>query len=109
MLSTAGDMQCDAVIVGSGLGGSPFAYGLARRGFSVSVVDEGEQILHRERDLARIHVHRFADKPNLSGLAKFYGASMYRLREMDCRDTEMEAGIFSRAANRVRRSRAVLL
>jgi choline dehydrogenase-like flavoprotein len=87
------DLSCDAIVVGAGLGGSSFAYGLSRRGFTVLVIDEGQPIQHGGRDLSPIHVANFAEKPHIGGLSKFYGASMYRLREMDFQPFEMEAGI----------------
>jgi choline dehydrogenase-like flavoprotein len=87
------DLNCDAVVIGTGLGGSSFAYGLSRRGFSVVVVDEGKPIQPDPHDLSPIHVARFGEKPYIGGLSKFYGAAMYRLREMDFRPVQMEAGI----------------
>jgi choline dehydrogenase-like flavoprotein len=87
------DLSCDAVVVGTGLGGSSFAYGLSRRGFTVLVIDEGEPIQHTGRDLAPVHVYNFGEKPYIGGLSKFYGAAMYRLRAMDFEAVQMEAGI----------------
>jgi choline dehydrogenase-like flavoprotein len=92
-VSTNKDLSCDAVVVGTGLGGSSFAYELSRHGFTVVVVDEGEPIRHTAKDLSPVHVYKFGDKPYIGGLTKFYGASMYRLREIDFRPTVMEAGI----------------
>jgi choline dehydrogenase-like flavoprotein len=87
------DLSCDAVVVGTGLGGSSFAYGLSLRGFTVLVIDKGEAIERGGRDLSPIHVYKFGEKPYIGGLSKFYGAAMYRLREMDFQPFEMEAGI----------------
>lgn len=81
------------MVVGTGLGGSTFAYGLSRHGLNVIVVDEGESIRHDRSDLSPVHVYKFGEKPAIGGLTKYYGASMYRLREMDFRSVEMEAGI----------------
>lgn len=91
-MSTRSDISCDAVVIGSGLGGSTFAHALARRGLAVVVVDATEPIRHHGPDLAPVHIVHFGDRPYVGGLTKFYGASMYRLREMDFRPTEMEAG-----------------
>jgi len=87
------DLSCDAVVVGTGLGGSTFAYGLSRRGLSVVVIDEGEPIRHGSSDLTPVHVDTFGEKPAIGGLTKYYGASMYRLRESDFQQVEMEAGV----------------
>ena len=86
------DLSCDAVVVGTGMGGSTFAYGLAQRGFSVIAVDNALPIRHTSSDLSPIHVFQFGNSPRVGGLTKFFGASMYRLREMDFRRTEMESG-----------------
>jgi choline dehydrogenase-like flavoprotein len=87
------DLSCDAVVVGTGLGGSTFAYGLSQRGLNVIVVDEGEAIRHDRSDLSPVHVYKFGKKPAIGGLTKYYGASMYRLRERDFQSVEMEAGL----------------
>lgn len=87
------DLSCDAVVVGTGLGGSSFAYALSRRGFTVVVLDEGQPIERGKSDLSPVHVHTFGDKPYIGGLSKFYGAAMYRLREIDFQPVEMEAGL----------------
>ena len=87
------NLSCDAIVVGTGLGGSSFAYGLSRHGFRVVVVDEGQPIQHHGADLSPVHVNKFADKPYIGGLSKFYGAAMYRLREIDFLSVEMEAGV----------------
>lgn len=87
------DISCDAVVIGSGPGGSSFAYGLSQRGLTVVVIDEGEPIRHDGADLSPVHFYKFGDRPHIGGMTKFYGASMYRLREMDFRPIEMEAGI----------------
>jgi choline dehydrogenase-like flavoprotein len=88
-----GNITCDAVVIGSGLGGSSFAYGLAMRGLDVVVLDEGESIRHDGADLSPVHIARLGHKPYLGGLTKFYGASMYRLRELDFHATELESGV----------------
>jgi choline dehydrogenase-like flavoprotein len=87
------DLSCEAVVVGTGLGGSSFAYGLSRRGFTTIIVDEGETIRTESADRSPIHYTAFGDKRYVGGLSKFYGASMYRLRQSDFAPTEMEAGV----------------
>jgi choline dehydrogenase-like flavoprotein len=87
------DLSCDAVIVGTGLGGSTFAYGLARRGFKVLVVEQGEFLQREGRGLSPVHMHDMGDRPVVGGLTKVFGAAMYRFREMDFRATEMESGV----------------
>lgn len=87
------DLSCDAVVIGTGLGGSSFAYGLSRRGFTTIVVDQGESIRHDSPDLSPVHYENFGERPFVGGLSKFYGASMYRLRETDFEPMDMEAGL----------------
>jgi choline dehydrogenase-like flavoprotein len=92
-MPTNKDLSCDAIVIGTGIGGSSFAYGLSQQGLSVTVIDRGESIRHDTRDLSPVHVYRFGEKPYIGGLSKFYGASMYRLRELDFLPVEMEVGI----------------
>lgn len=87
------NVHSEAVVIGSGMGGSTFAFGLARRGFSVTVVDAAQPIRHEGSDLSPVHLFHFGEVPYIGGLTKFYGASMYRLREMDFAPKEMEAGV----------------
>ena len=92
-LGSLKDLDCDAVVVGSGLGGSSFAYGLAKRGFRVVVVDEGSVVQFDRGDLSPVHQVLLGTGPKIGGLTKTFGAAMYRLREQDFQATEMEAGI----------------
>src|SRR5689334_21266032 len=87
------DFDSDAVVIGSGLGGSSFAYGLAQRGFRVAVIDEGTPIRLDAGDLSPVHQILLGKGPKIGGLTKIFGAAMYRLREQDFRATEMEAGM----------------
>jgi len=81
----------DAVIVGTAIGGSTFAYGLAQRGLDVAVIEKGDFLRPDAPGLAPIHNYYF-DFPVVGGQTKSFGAAMYRLRESDFRDTEMESG-----------------
>jgi choline dehydrogenase-like flavoprotein len=83
----------DAVVIGTGIGGSVFAYGLARRGLNVAVVERGDYLRPKSVDLAPVHNHNFEGQPVIGGQTKSFGAAMYRLRESDFRANEMEAGI----------------
>lgn len=89
-------VSVDVVVVGSGPGGSTAAYALARRGARVLVVERGH---HLRPDPAR------ADEPSLfyqdlhdpadafvGGESKFYGAALYRLRELDFTAFATECG-----------------
>jgi choline dehydrogenase-like flavoprotein len=82
----------DAVVIGTGVGGSTFAYGLAQRGLNVAVVEKGDFFKPVIPDLAPLHNHNF-DFPMVGGQTKSFGAAMYRLREIDFRATEMESGV----------------
>jgi choline dehydrogenase-like flavoprotein len=86
----------DAVIVGSGPGGSTLAHGLTQRGARVVVVERGDFL---RPDPARAGepsiyiadaVHRSENW--VGGPSKFYGASLYRLREMDFAENMTELG-----------------
>ena len=100
------------VIVGSGMGGSTLAWGLARRGIDVLVLERGDY-LPRERENwspEAVFVER-RYKPNetwvddagvgfspgvhylVGGNTKVYGASLPRLRERDFERTEYPGGI----------------
>src|SRR3954468_6684920 len=83
----------DAVVIGTGIGGSTFAYGLAKRGLNVAVVERGDFLKPARKDLAPVHMHNFADLSVVGGQTKAYGAAMYRFRESDFKATEMEAGV----------------
>src|SRR2546421_13025050 len=86
------NLYCDAVVVGTGLGGSTFANGLAQRGMKVVIVDEGESIKPSGSDLSPVPAYLLDGRPNVGGLTKFFGAAMPRFREMDFRATQMESG-----------------
>lgn len=87
------DVSYDAVVIGTGLGGSTFAYGLARRGLSVAIVERGDFLKLSSPNLAPVHVNTFRHLSVIGGFTKGFGAAMYRLREMDFEPTEMESGV----------------
>jgi choline dehydrogenase-like flavoprotein len=87
------DSTFDAVIIGTGIGGSTFAYGLARRGLSVAVIERGDYLTGKPGSLDPVNVFYFENRPVVGGQTKAFGAAMYRLREMDFRATQMESGV----------------
>ena len=50
----------DAVVIGTGIGGSTFAYGLAKRGLNVAVVERGDYFKPEVKDLEPLHFHNFS-------------------------------------------------
>src|SRR4051812_3890479 len=88
----SGDFACDALVIGTGMGGSSFAYGLAKRGKDVVVVERGDYLRPPSPDLQPIHNFNFEHLAVVGGLTKSYGAAMYRLRERDFQPVEMERG-----------------
>ena len=100
------------VIVGSGMGGSTLAWGLARRGIDVLVVERGDYLPREPENWSPQAV--FVDrryKPDetwvdddgnefnpgvhyvVGGNTKVYGASLPRLRERDFERTEYPSGV----------------
>jgi choline dehydrogenase-like flavoprotein len=87
------DSTYDAVVIGTGIGGSTFAYGLARRGLKVAVVERGDFLKPDIPDLSPLHNYYFLETPAVGGQTKSFGAAMYRLRESDFSAVEMESGV----------------
>jgi len=83
----------DAVIVGTGIGGSTFAWALAKRGLNVAVVERGDFFKPVVKNFAPMHVNLFGNLSVIGGQTKAFGAAMYRLREGDFKAVDMEAGI----------------
>src|SRR5688572_12781547 len=85
----------DAVVIGSGAGGSTVAYRLAQQGHHVLIIEKGDYIQHLRPDLSTPEARFY---PNFNGMSvvggptKFYGAALYRMREIDFRATRHEAG-----------------
>jgi choline dehydrogenase-like flavoprotein len=89
----------DCVIVGSGASGGTLAYGLARKGCSVLLVESGDFVKppvgHDGLDkigFAQSEYGPSRSLPCVGGPTKFYGSALYRLREMDFESTRLETG-----------------
>ncbi len=89
----------DAIVIGSGLGGSCLANRLAAHGRQVLVVERGDFLRPDTRPGQPIGKYLYdvvqpgAPLAFVGGQTKFYGAALYRLRESDFRETRHEAGI----------------
>lgn len=91
----------DAIVVGSGLGGSTLAYKLSSHGLKVLVVERGDYVRPSPSRPEGDPVARFfpaVERPRIAfsfvgGRSKFYGAALYRLRESDFREVRHEAGV----------------
>lgn len=89
----------DAIIVGSGLGGSCLAYRLASSGRRVLVVERGDFLrtgpVSPGQPIGK-YLHDVVREGEplafVGGATKFYGAALYRLRESDFREIQLEAG-----------------
>lgn len=90
----------DAVIIGSGPGGSSLAYKLSELGLKVLVVERGKQLLpdtdNRAASIGR-YVYDVIQKDEpfsfVGGASKFYGSALYRMRESDFNAVVHENGI----------------
>ena len=105
-------LSADVVVVGSGMGGSTFAYGLAQRGFDVLVLERGERLPREPENFSAeaVFVQR-RYKPDdtwyavdgtpyapgvhyvVGGNTKVYGSSLPRLRERDFEETRYPSGV----------------
>jgi choline dehydrogenase-like flavoprotein len=90
----------DAIIIGSGLGGSCLANRLAAHGRNVLVVEQGDFLrpdpVQPGRPISKYLYHVVNPGEPLAfvgGATKFYGAALYRLRESDFRETRHETGV----------------
>ncbi|WP_417878383.1 GMC oxidoreductase [Vibrio sp.] len=109
---SAGNIECDVVIIGSGMGGSTFAHGIKDKGLKVVIIERGD-FLPRENDNWDVNAV-FADgkyrnaeswfdrdynpfKPGVfyyvGGNTKFYGAMLPRWREEDFQDLKHRDGL----------------
>jgi choline dehydrogenase-like flavoprotein len=89
----------DCVIVGSGASGGTLAYGLAKKGCRVLLVEAGDFVkppVGREGDdkvgFAQSEYGPSRSLPCVGGPTKFYGSALYRLRETDFKATALETG-----------------
>lgn len=100
------ELEADYVVIGSGMGGSTFAYGLAQRGFDVVVLERGTRLPREPENSSpeAVFVER-RYKPDdtwfavdgtpyapgvhyvVGGNTKVYGSSLPRLRERDFEET----------------------
>lgn len=106
------DLSADVVVIGSGMGGATFAYGLAQRGMDVLVLERGHRLPKEPENTSAEAV--FVDrryKPDdtwysidgtpfapgvhyvVGGNTKVYGSSLPRLRERDFEETAYPSGI----------------
>jgi choline dehydrogenase-like flavoprotein len=90
----------DAIVIGSGAGGSSLAYQLSRLGLQVLVVERGNflepELLNASDQVGKYMYHivkNVDDPPVVGGQTKFYGSALYRMRESDFRAVEHEKGI----------------
>ena len=105
-------LKADVVVIGSGMGGATAAWGLARRGADVLVLERGERIPREPanwspeavfRDGRYKPAERWADADGrefapgvhyvVGGNTKVYGASLPRLRESDFVSTQHDEGV----------------
>ncbi|HUO94011.1 MAG TPA: GMC family oxidoreductase [Rhizomicrobium sp.] len=98
-VAAAASDRWDAVVVGSGAGGSSIAFQLAKRGAQVLVVERGD-FLKTDNDAPDAPIGKYLydvwpDQCNgqVGGLTKFFGAALYRLRESDFRAVQHENGM----------------
>jgi choline dehydrogenase-like flavoprotein len=89
----------DCVIVGSGASGGTVAYALAKKGCRVLLVESGDFVKppaaleSTDRiGFAQSEYGPSRSLPCVGGPTKFYGAALYRLREMDFESTRLETG-----------------
>lgn len=87
----------DAIIIGSGIGGSSLALRLGQTGRKVLLVERGKP-LRQDAGNGNVHLKQAMGGWNppywpVGGRSKFYGAALYRLRESDFQSVEHENGI----------------
>jgi choline dehydrogenase-like flavoprotein len=83
----------DAIVIGSGPGGSTFAYALASKGAKVLVVERGDSLSGAGLS-APVSMAQFdRSRGWVGGDSKFFGAALYRFREQDFEATQHERGV----------------
>lgn len=105
-------MECDVVIIGSGMGGGTLAYALRDSGARVLIVEQGDFLPREAANWSPTAVHmrgRYRNSPPwyddkgkafvpgnyhyVGGSTKMYGATLPRLREHDFDDVEHPDGV----------------
>lgn len=84
---------CDAIVVGSGPGGSTLALGLAQQGLKVILLEQGDFIRHDSNNLDPVLQMDFINHSWVGGPSKFYGAALFRMRESDFKERQLENGV----------------
>jgi choline dehydrogenase-like flavoprotein len=90
----------DCIVVGSGASGGTLAYGLAKKGARVLLVERGSFVkppVGRDHPASTVGFAQSEYGPSRSlpcvgGPTKFYGSALYRLRESDFQATRLETG-----------------
>lgn len=90
----------DCVVIGSGASGGTLAYGLAKRGHRILLVERGDFLkpplahdpLAPGIGFAQSDYGPSGGLPCVGGPTKFYGAALYRLREADFQARPLETG-----------------
>lgn len=89
----------DAIVIGSGAGGSSIAFRLAQHGVKTLVIERGDFLHLEPADKAEPEGRYLSDivAPGapldfVGGQTKFYGAALYRLRENDFRSVDHGCG-----------------
>jgi choline dehydrogenase-like flavoprotein len=112
LTSVDAEIECDIVIIGSGMGGATLAYGLRDTGARVLVVEQGDFLPRELQNWSPTAVHMQGRYKNsaawfdqagnsfipgnyhyVGGSTKLYGATLPRFREFDFGDVEHPDGI----------------
>lgn len=89
----------DAIVLGSGLGGATAALRLAEQGLEVLLVEQGGSLFDDSpapgpsKYIMDVVDSREDPLSFVGGRTKFYGAALYRFRESDFRERQLEVGI----------------
>ncbi|MCI4645619.1 MAG: GMC family oxidoreductase [Hyphomonadaceae bacterium] len=100
MTNTSGsdmpEARYDAIIIGSGMGGSAVALRLAQAGRKVAILERGKWFQPDPDASDNPFVFDLQDPEDdfliVSGRSKFYGSALYRFREIDFEAREFETG-----------------
>jgi len=94
-------LRPDAIIIGSGAGGSTLACQLTRNGLKTLLVERGSRIRPKQDSgsapRGRFLYHELTDASQplscVGGQTKYYGAALYRFRESDFLEVQHENGV----------------